>query len=997
MGPMLANAGDLARWADSLHAQGLLPKLVRQLILATTGSLTRIAIRSEEGIRYAGFDGIVEAREGNLFVPAGVSVWEMGVDQYPKGKAKGDYTKRMEDPLGVDPSQTAFVFVTPRRWAGKEDWAEGKRASGKWRAIRVIDADDLETWLERAPAVHVWISRLIGKDPGDVQPLDLFWTNWSEATSPPISTALVTAGRKKEMTKIIDHLQGPAAIVTVRADAQDEALAFIAASLEQLPERERDAKYARTVIVDNVQAWRHIILTEQPLVLLPTFRSDEIIQAVRRGHHVLIPVGREIAEAKEMITLPRLPRLAAEEVLQAMGLNQNRAASLATLAHRSLHSLRRILSPYPEVHQPAWASPDKARGVLPALLAGSWDEEVPGDKDALAALAGRPYEEFSGQLALYTSESDPPFRQAGSVWTIVSKEDAWRLLSRFLTRHHMEQLRHVILEVFGTLNPALELPVEKRWMANALKKSRPHSTYLREGLANTVALMAVRASDVVLGGTYSGEDHATGIVMHLLQQANEDSSGQLWTSLSDVLPLLAEAAPDVFLNAVDTASTGDDPLICKLFTDTTGSTFEMHSAHTELLWSLERLAWSPDYLSNAALALARLTRLDPGGRLANRPGSSLRSIFVPWYPQTSATFEERLQVLDMLREREPAISWKLMLSLLPRPHETGDSANAPRWRDWKPEEEDFSYTHAQLWKAAEELITRLLADVGSDSTHIGDIIERIGNLPPPLRAKVGDYLEALDLSIFDTGSRKAICAQLLKQIAKHRRHSKAPWAMPATDIERLRVIYELFTQEGSTHYVLSLFTASPQLLDEPEGIDIQRHEEAVYQARVAEVKQIYQDEGLTGLLRLIEAVEVPGILGWVLGKSGIVQTEEDQLLSELSSSDTRFRQAAMEYVAGRFLTQGWQWADEKLQGNALHWSPQQQADFFLRLPANSETWDRLEGLGDETMKYYWTQTFPYVEKPAECLRAVKHLLDHGRAWQAADLLALYLHTVKPEA
>ena len=130
---------------------------------------------------------------------------------------------------------------------------------------------------------------------------------------------------------------------------------------------------------------------------------------------------------------------------------------------------------------------------------------------------------------------------------------------------------------------------------------------------------------------------------HLLWQANEDQSGQLWASLSDVLPLLAEAAPDVFLNAVDTASTGADPIIRKLFMDSSQNMLAASSAHTYLLWALERLAWSPDYLGGAALALARLVRLDPGGRLANRPGTSLRGIFVLWYPQTAATFEERLQ------------------------------------------------------------------------------------------------------------------------------------------------------------------------------------------------------------------------------------------------------------------------------------------------------------------------------------------------------------------
>lgn len=995
MRPSLASAGDLAQWANSLNAQGLFPKLVRRLILATTEDIMRIEMRSEEGIRYPGFDGTVEVGKGNAFAPEGVSVWEMGVNQDPKGKAESDYTKRSEDSLNVDLAQTTFVFVTLRRWSGKDDWATEKRASGAWRDVRVIDADDLETWLELAPAVHAWISRHLGKDPGDVRPLDLFWADWREATQPPISAALVLAGRTMETTRVVEHLQGQPGALTVRANAQDESLAFIAATIEQCAGRERDAIYARALIVDSVQAWRQIVVIEQPLVLLSTFISGEVIQAMRHGHHVLIPAGREIAEVKGMVTLSRLSQQAAEEALQAMGLNQSHAASLASLAHSSLHSLRRALSPYPEAHQPAWASPNKARAVLPAMLAGSWDEAIPGDQDAVAVLVGRSYQEYSEELAQYAHESDPPIRQVGSVWTVVSKEDAWRLLSRFLTRHDMERFRQVILAIFSALNPALDLPISDRWMAGALNKSRPHSKPLREGLADTVALMAIRASNVILGGTYSGQDHATGIVSQLLRQANKDPSGQFWTSLSDVLPAFAEAAPDIFLNAVDTASTGDDPIICKLFTDTISSTFTVSSAHTALLWALERLAWSPDYLGAVALALARLTQLDSGGRLANRPGSSLRAIFVPWCPQTAASFEERLDVLDMIREREPAVSWKLMITLLPKPHETADLTDSPRWRDWKPEEQQTFFTDAQWWNHTEELVTRLLMDAGTDSRYLCEMIERAENLPSPLRAKVFDYLELLDLPVIDSHSRETIRAELRKQISKHRRFSQVQWAMPSTDIERLKAIYGRFAPMDMIQQVLPLFIAWPQLLDEPEEPDVKKHEEAVFQAQVSAVQQIYQTEGFTGLFRLIEAVEQPGVLGWVLGKSGLVETEEDRLLDELGSSEIRHRRVAMEYVAGWFFMRGWQWADEKLNGDALHWSSDQQADFFLRLPANSETWDRLERFSDDTVKRYWTQALPYVEKPAECLRAVNNLLAHGRAWQAIDLLASHL-TIKPD-
>jgi len=854
----------------------------------------------------------------------------------------------------------------------------------------------LETWLELAPAVHAWISRLLGKDPGDIQALDTFWMDWREVTEQPLSRELIIAGRDEAVERIIHHLQGLPGVLTVRADAQDEALAFIAAALEQLPQGERDAVFARALVVESVQAWRQITITEQPMVLLPTFKPVDFVQATRRGHHVLIPAGRETAESSGMVTLQRLSRQATEKALQAMGLGQGRASSLASLAHHSLLSLRRQLSQNPEVQQPAWASPDKARAVLPAMLIGSWDEAIQGDQDAIGKLAGRAYDEVAQDLVQYAQESDPPIRQIGSIWSLASKEDAWRLMARYLTKQHMKRFRDVIFDVFGTLDPALDLPIDERWMASAVGKSRPHSTHLREGLADTLALMASRTSDVFLGETATGQDHATGIVAHLLRKANEDPSGRLWVSLSDVFPLLAEVAPDDFLNAIDTASAGADPVICKLFMDTSQVTFAVSSAHTSLLWALERLAWSPDYLGGAALALARLVRLDPGGRLANRPGNSLRGIFVLWYPQTAATFEERLHVLDMLREQEPAISWKLMVALLPSRHETADPTDAPRWRDWKPEEREASFTYAELWHATEALITRLLIDVGVDSDRICDVVERVENLPPPLLVAVPDYLELLDPAAFDTGSREAICVKLREQVARHRRFSQAPWAVPSQDIDRLRAIYERFKPEDMIQQVLPLFTAWPQLLYEPEEPDVQKHEDAVYQAQVAAAQQVYQAEGLRGLLILIEAVDQPQLLGWVLGKSGLVETEEDHLLYELGSSDTKRHRVARGYVAGSFLARGWEWADEKLDANGPLLTPDQRADFFLRLPSNAETWDRLERFDDQIDDLYWTQFLPWVEDAIDCLRAVVRLLAHRRAWQALDLLALHLEALKPE-
>jgi hypothetical protein len=79
-------------------------------------------------------------------------LWD-STNQDVRGKADRDYEKRLTDPRGIEPPQSHCVFVTPRRWR-KDEWAVARRREGVWRDVRACDADDLEAWLELAPAVH---------------------------------------------------------------------------------------------------------------------------------------------------------------------------------------------------------------------------------------------------------------------------------------------------------------------------------------------------------------------------------------------------------------------------------------------------------------------------------------------------------------------------------------------------------------------------------------------------------------------------------------------------------------------------------------------------------------------------------------------------------------------------------------------------------------------------------------------------------------------------
>ena len=982
---LLVNATDLDLWANRLDCQGLMPQLIRRLVHASVRRVLRMSFRSGEGVHIGGWDGIVTVDGGNAFVPDGTSVWEMSTKQDIKGKADKDYDKRTKDPRGVNSRESTFVFVTPRRWGGKDDWAAARQSQGVWREVRAYDADDLETWLEIAPAVHVWLSILLGRQPQGADDLESFWEDWSKTTQPVMTPEFVLSGRAEVVQHVNAWLREPSAPLAMQAESREEAAAVFAAALLQLPQEEQIRHLARAVVVRDHSAWRHLTTAStEPLILVQMFDSHEAVsRAIRRGHHVVIPLGRTDSSSATTVIVPRLSREDAEKMLVTSGISKREASRLAALASRSLMSFRRKVALSPEVLQPRWARPDEARALVPAMFAGAWNGAIEGDRQVLTMLAERPYEEVVRIVARWSNEDDPPVRHVGDTWHIVSKEDAWRLLARYLTRDDFERFEEVALRVLGMPDPRFDLPADQQWMARALGHVLPYSDLLRGSLADTLALMGAVGDAISVSAGASASDRAARIVRRLLRNANAD--WRVWASLSELLPLLAEASPSEFLSAVEDGISGEDSPLLKLFADQQDDLFSS-SPHTGLLFALETAAWSPEYFSHAALLLVRLARLDPGGKLLNRPLNSLREIFLPWCPQTTATLEQRLCVLDVIRDREPKVAWRLMVELLPEFHGVAHRTAMPRWQDWAPDSPP-PVTGAQYVKAISEIVKRVLADVDENGSRWRDLIEALPNLPGDQYEAVVRRLESMNPERLDASGRVAVWDALRDLIAHHRSFPDAEWALPKECVDRLYDIYQRLEPEEIIARYAWLFVDSPHL---PEGreTDWETQERAVAEARLDAVRSFYSCAGLAGLLGFAESVERPEILGVTLGRSDLLRAEEDELLSELhAEEDSPRARCARGFVCGRIREQGREWGEAKLACAGDKWSSAQRAQLLACLPFDRRTWDLASRSGSETEQLYWRFVRPYwLDDPSDIELAVRRLLEHGRPYAAVDLL-----------
>lgn len=987
----LVNATNLDAWVARFDARNRLPQLIRRLALATDSEITQINFAAEEGVQLGGWDGLIVTDRGNAFVPKGQSGWELGVDRSIKGKADGDYIKRTKDPLGLKPTETTFVFVTLRRWGGKDAWVTEKKQEGTWGDVRAYDADDLATWLEIAPAVHVWLSHLIGTHPSGVRDLEGWWGDWAEVTAPPLTPDLLLAGRDEIVAKLHAWLGADdASAQTLRGESREEALVVFAAAVEALPPEEQEAVLARTTVVEDASAWRQLVTSDSSLLLVPMFDDrGAVTRAVQHGHHVLIPLGLSDSSSEATLQIPRLSREKAKEALTRMGLPEKRAGALAGVARRSMTSLRRALSPNPEVQQPEWAKPAEAGSLLPALLVGTWDDSNDADRDVVARLARVPYEQVTRALQRWANESDPPIRRIGDTWLLVSREDSWSLLARYLTSDDRTTFEAVVLDVLGTPDPRFDLPEEEQYLAAIHGKKLPHSGRLRAGLAETLGVMGTRSEHPVPGGGDAPvpDSFAPKIVRELLERANAD--WRLWASLSGLLPLLAEAAPQAFLDAVDRGSAGEDPVLRKLFFEQKDPLFSS-SPHTGLLWALEVLAWSPQHLGRTARLLSRLARLDPGGRTANRPKSSLREIFLPWHPGTAASAEQRLDVLDALREREPDVAWELLCSLLPeRPGGVSFPTAMPRWRDWVPDPRP-STTWAEIWKLYEEVVERLLKDVGMDGPRWRALIEQMDRLPPAQITRIADQLSKIDVAPLQNEDREQIWNQLRKLINRHREFPEADWSLPTEQLEQLERVHFRFAPDDPVLKRRWLFANGPIWLAGRRK-DWREGQRLLVEARRDAAGEFVEHGGVSYVLEAATRVEDPYQLGYAVGGSDLLEEDEAELLKRGLSAPERPQQLLTRgFVVGRSRTRGIEWADRVRADSAPDWTPEQKADFLVGLPFKSETWDRVEAAGEEVDRLYWAEIFDArLEDETDCLRAVRELLDHGRPHLAVDVLGHY--------
>jgi len=579
-------------------------------------------------------------------------------------------------------------------------------------------------------------------------------------------------------------------------------------------------------------------------------------------------------------------------------------------------------------------------------LLGSWDEKSEYDVEVVRRVTGECYNDWMRTLQDILQLPNSPIAIKNSVWSTKNQASIWETLAPRVFDNTLDRLQKCIVTVLTENDPQFTLPKEQRYAARIYGKNLNHSYSLRKGITQSLALIGCYPEKLSRCSKNDADYFASLCVREIFASAD----WMLWASLDDLLPTIAEASPNAFLDAVEKGlSEADNPFSILFDQDCGGITGRIH--HTGLLWALEGLAWDEKLLVRITMILGELAQLSIGGNWTNKPINSLATIFLPWHPQTLASIKKRFTAIEVLVKENPNVAWNLLISMLPSSNQTTIGSRKPIYRnpiseDWKP-----SVTNVEYWEQVSTYAEYAIRLAKDNFKRLLEVIKNLSSLPN--KAFNEALLQLQSFADYPNEDDKAmIWMELLKLSKWHERFPDAEWSLDSNALCRVKETLDVIQPKSLLDYYIFLFSDSEWEYYEKEDDDDdwETQGKQLEERRRLALRNIIDYGGTDAIFELVKKVETPYKVGRSLGAFADECFDSiilpDLILSEVISTAS-FVSA---YIWEKFSNRGWEWLDELTIHN---WSESQKVEFFLRVPTTSEAWRRLDESFPEIKIQYW--------------------------------------------
>lgn len=501
---------------DRRKSQGILPELIKRLIIASTNKkLSSLRFPSHDDIWAPGFDGFIKnVDEDTEYVPKGNSVWELSLNKQYKGKISSDYKKRTQEGFDFDKEDYTYIAVTPYIYNEDILQVENEFKSDRvWKDVRVYDGSMLTDWLKEHVEVLIWFFEHFDETGIDIKihKGSLFLKKYMEKTNPNLNKELILCSQnnnegnviKKFNKEIISKDRGP--LILFSPVSLEHGLLF---SLKTLSENK--ALFLKTIVAYNVGSLEFVEKNFKDKIVVINF--DWVGRGIELKNNRYIYIVVEPGKQND-IKLNNIRFNDFNNSLKGMGFDSGKSFNLTQRTNRNISSLIRHIAVNKLDKNPIWAVSPYKKLIIPMALLSEVNVKNRYDMEFVSKISND--KNYMRDLNELLELTDSPLFKFQDIYKVNYKEEALFILNLNFRDKYINDLETEFKNI-----------IMKGEISN-------YSKNLIRGIIDTFTIMAIKSK--------TNQSHYDDFVYNLLIEAiNKEKS---YNSILGILYELSELSP----------------------------------------------------------------------------------------------------------------------------------------------------------------------------------------------------------------------------------------------------------------------------------------------------------------------------------------------------------------------------------------------------------------------------------------------------------------------
>lgn len=575
-------------------------------------------------------------------------------------------------------------------------------------------------------------------------------------------------------------------------------------------------------------------------------------------------------------------------------------------------------------------------GLLDNLvLLGSWDEDNENDKAFISRLCEAPYSSVIRNLR--DSLDAGVFVVHGAKWKVADHKEQLQIVGKHLTGTALRVLAEPFASAISMADGKYAMPEDKRILANVSDVDRGTSDTVREGIAS---LCAILSNERCLLPKCSDADIDL-FIRTVIDSVIATDDWRILASNDFILPLLAEASPQIFLHCVKKGLSSSEA-IHQFLSEKDGGIVPMN-----LGWGFTRgiqIAAMPTESFPRALSLSQCLLT-----YSSLMEDAIVNILLPWLPSTEASPKTRMGAGRFLAQKDED-SWKVLMKLLPGV--TTTKIGNPKPVYMKVSDFDEGPLVSEYWEVSRSYCRDALEGAHGNVDRILDIVSNVNSF------KTADLIDELcdmvreEVPKVSEYEQYRVWSCMCSCLNKHDQYKDAEWALSKEGREKLREVVGQITPADSYYAALRLLSLSEWELIDHRNKRNEEHDK-LKNLRVNTLCGLYKDYGISIVERLINDGAKGSITGYVL--AGIEFEEKDcqavlAFLAKDMAGNSELGDVARSYAWAKTVNVGLDWIDAL---PISEWPSERVARLYASLPISRIVWTKAEEALGKDASLFW--------------------------------------------